>query len=121
VLANLADVAADGGDPARAEALYQESLVLRTDLGDRIGMATVLERLAGVAEDRPARAAALIGGAAAIREAIGAPLSSAGVARVDQFLASLHRSVGPAAVQEALDGGRSAPLSVTLARAAGRD
>ena len=47
------------GDIARAEALYQQSLAVRSELGDRIGMAAVLERLAGVAEDRPRRAAAL--------------------------------------------------------------
>ena len=121
ILANLADVAADGGDLAEAERLYQESLALRTELGDRVGMASVIERLAGVAEDRPERAAALIGGAAALREAIGAPLSTAGVARVDQFLAGLHRAIGERPVEEAVAAGRSATLAATLARAAGRD
>ena len=43
VLANLGDVAADGGDTAGAESLYQESLKLRAEQGDRIGMATVLD------------------------------------------------------------------------------
>jgi predicted ATPase/class 3 adenylate cyclase len=119
VLANLGDTAADGGDLAAAERLYQESLALRSELGDRMGMATVLERLAGVAEDRPARAAALIGAAAAIREEIGAPLSAGGMARVDQFLAGLHSSIGAAAVEQALAAGRSAPLAQSLARAAG--
>lgn len=121
VLAYLGDVAADGGDAATAETLYQESLALRIGLGDRVGMAAVLERLAGVAEDRPARAAALIGGAAALRDAIGAPLSSAGAARVDQFLAGLDRAIGAEAVRAALDEGRAAPLEVLLKRAAGRD
>jgi tetratricopeptide (TPR) repeat protein len=121
VLAHLGDVAADGGDDPGAEALYRQSLALRTELGDRIGMATVLERLAGVAEDRPTRAAALIGGAEAIREAIGASRSAAAAARVDQFLASLHRTSGADAVRDALDEGRRAPLAQVLARAAGRD
>jgi hypothetical protein len=121
VLAHLGDVAADGGDGPGAEALYRQSLALRTELGDRIGMATVLERLAGVAEDRPTRAAALIGGAEAIRESIGASRSAAAAARVDQFLASLHRTSGADAVREALDEGRRAPLAQLLARAAGRD
>ena len=121
VLANLGDVAADGGDLSRAETLYQQSLGLRSELGDRIGMATVLERLAGVAEDRPARAAALLGGARALRDAVGAPLSAGAVARLDQFIAGLHRAIGDEAVDEALESGRRASLAQTLARAAGRD
>ena len=120
-LAHLADVAADSGEQASAESLYRESLAMRTQLGDRIGMATVIERLAGVSEDRPERAAALLGGAEAIREGIGAPRSAAAAARVDQFLAGLHRASGPEAVRRALDEGRRATLSQILARAAGRD
>jgi len=121
VLAHLGDVAADGEDYAGAERLYQQSLALRAGQGDRIGIATVLERLAGVAEDRPARAAALIGGAEAVRDAIGASRSAAAVARVDQFLASLHRTIGADAVDRALEEGRHTPLPQMLARAAGRD
>ena len=121
VLAHLGDVTADRGEHVGAEALYQLSLALRTQLGDRIGMATVLERLAGVSEDRPERAAALLGGAEAIREGIGAPRSAAAAARVDQFLAGLHRSRGAEAVRGALDEGRRATLSQILARAAGKD
>ena len=121
VLAHLADVTADGGDAAAAETLYQQSLALRVEQGDRIGMATVIERLAGVSEDRPARAAALLGGATAIREAIGAPRSAVAESRVDQFLAGLHRAIGQAAVEVAVMEGRRASLAQTLARAAGRD
>jgi predicted ATPase/class 3 adenylate cyclase len=121
VLANLGDVAADGGELRQAEELYQRSLAVRSELGDRIGMATVLERLAGVAEDRPVRAAALIGGAAALREEVGAPLSAAGLARLDQFLAGLHQSIGAAAVQDAVAEGRASPIGQMLARAARSD
>jgi non-specific serine/threonine protein kinase len=121
VLSNTADVAGDLGDLADAEALYQQSLAIRSELGDRLGIAAVLERLAGVAEDRPERAAALLGAAAAMRDAIGAPLSAAGLARLDQFIATLHRTSGTEAVDRALADGRAAPLPRTLARAAGRD
>lgn len=121
VLANLGDVAADDGDLGAAESLYQQSLALRSQLGDRIGMAAILERLAGVAEDRPARAAALIGAASAMREEIGAPLSAAGKARVDQFLAGLHSAIGGPAVDEAVAAGRSAPMAQSMARAARSD
>jgi predicted ATPase/class 3 adenylate cyclase len=121
VLAHLADVMADAGDAAGAERLYQQSLAIRLEQGDRIGMATVIERLAGVAEDRPARAAVLLGGAAAIRDAIGAPRSAVAESRVDQFLAGLHRAIGQQAVDEAVAEGRRAPLAQILGRASGRD
>ena len=121
VLAHLGDVAADGGALADAEAFYQQSLALRSELGDRIGMATVIERLAGVAEDRPARAATLIGGAAAIREAIGAARSAEASARVDQFLAGLQRAFGAEAIDDAVAEGRNSSIPRILARAAGRD
>jgi hypothetical protein len=84
-------------------------------------MATVLERLAGVADDRPIRAAVLIGAADAIRKSVGAPLSTAGVALLDQFIARLVDEIGKEAVEAALTEGRKASLSQILARAAGRD
>jgi predicted ATPase/class 3 adenylate cyclase len=121
VLSSLADVTADMGAIADAERLYQQSLTIRSELGDRIGLATVLERLAGVAEDRPERAATLLGAAAGIRDAIGAPLATAGIARRDQFLFALHRSAGSPAVERALAEGRTTPLAGILARAKGRD
>ena len=121
VLANLGDVAAEAGDAADAEALYRESLGLRRLLGDRIGIATILERLAGVADDRPERAAYLIGAAGMIRETIGAPLSAAGMAELDQFMARLTDAVGEDAVSASLASARASSLEHALARAEGRD
>jgi len=77
--------------------------------------------LAGVADDRPARAAFLLGAAGAIRESVGAPLSAAALAQVDQFLAGLNDGIGPAAVAAALDDGRRASRSQAVARARERD
>ncbi len=112
-LASLGDVTADGGDITAAEAHYRASLVLRSQLGDRGGMASVLERLAGTAEDRPERAAVLIGASQGLRLAIGAPLSPAGMARVDQFLAGLHDAIG----REAIDRARARGSRMTPAEA----
>jgi hypothetical protein len=114
-------VAAQEGATERAEVLYQESLGLRSGLGDRIGVATVLERMAGVADDRPARAAFLLGAAGAIRESVGAPLSPAALAQVDQFLAGLNDGIGAPAVAAALDDGRRASMAQAVARARERD
>ncbi|MGI8657579.1 MAG: ATP-binding protein [Candidatus Limnocylindria bacterium] len=112
-LASLGDVTADGGDIAVAETHYRASLVLRAQLGDRGGMAAVLERLAGTAEDRPERAAVLIGASQGLRDAIGSPLSPAGMARLDQFLAGLHDAIG----REAVDRGRARGSRMTPSEA----
>ncbi len=109
-LASLGDVTADAGDTSGAEGHYCASLALRAQLGDRGGMASVLERLAGTAEDRPERAAILVGASQGLREAIGAPLSPAGVARLDQFLAGLYDAIGRDAVDRAVArGSRMSP------------
>jgi predicted ATPase/class 3 adenylate cyclase len=121
VLASLGDVAAQEDAVDRAESLYQESLALRSQLGDRVGVATVLERLAGVAEDRPSRAAFLLGAAGAIRESVGAPLSTGAIAQVDQFVAGLNDGIGAQTVTAALEDGRRAPLAQVVARARERD
>jgi hypothetical protein len=84
-------------------------------------VATVLERLAGVADDRPARAAFLLGAAGAIRESVGSPLSAAALAQVDQFLAGLNDGIGADAVAAAIDDGRRASMAQAVARARERD
>ena len=66
-------------------------------------------------------AAFLLGAAGAIRESVGAPLSAAALAQVDQFLAGLNDGIGPAAVAAALDDGRRASRSQAVARARERD
>jgi non-specific serine/threonine protein kinase len=107
MLVGLGDLADEAGDAASAEALYREALGLRHRLGDRIGTAAALERLAGAAADRPERAATLIGASMALREAIGAPLSAAGRAELERFLASLERNGNREAVQLALRTGQA--------------
>lgn len=117
----LGDLAAEEGDNAEAERLYQHAVAIRGTLGDRVGVAHALERLAGVAEDRPARAAALLGGADAIRAMVGVPLSPANARRVDQFLSELGARAGSDTVRAAFAAGRAASWQAVLDRAAGRD
>ena len=92
---------------ASAESHYREALTLRHGLGDRVGTAGALERLAGIAVDRPDRAARLIGASMALREAIGAPLSAGAREELQRFLASLEEGGGRDAVQAALRAGRA--------------
>jgi tetratricopeptide (TPR) repeat protein len=119
--ASLGDLSAEDGDLADAEQLYQETLAIRGQLGDRIGVANVLERLAGVAEDRPLRAATLLGAAAAIREIVGARLSGPSAERVDGYIAELGRAAEPTAVADAVAAGRAASWDAVLERGARRD
>jgi predicted ATPase/class 3 adenylate cyclase len=119
--ASLGDLSAEDGDLADAEQLYQETLAIRGQLGDRIGVANVLERLAGVAEDRPLRAATLLGAAAAIREIVGARLSGPSAERVDGYIAELGRAADPTAVADAVAAGRAASWDAVLERGARRD
>jgi hypothetical protein len=72
-LANLGALDHDRGGVAAARARYAESLALRREMGERGGVATLLEGFAGLAaaEERPAPAWRLRGAAAAIRAAMG--------------------------------------------------
>ena len=90
----------------------EESLALRRELGDKHGLAECLEGLAGVAvaQQHLERAARLLGAAAALREAIGAPLSPREQARYDRDMSALRADLGEAAFAAAWATGRVAPL-----------
>src|SRR5262249_45352235 len=76
-LRGLGAVAAAEGDFPAARAFYLENLAISHELQDRKGIAVCLEGLAAVAagQQEYERAARLYAAGAAVREAIGAPLS----------------------------------------------
>ncbi|MFD6436885.1 BTAD domain-containing putative transcriptional regulator [Streptomyces venezuelae] len=79
ILAQLGYVAEQRGDAARAEELHREGLAVARTTGDERAVALALEGLAGarsLAGDHP-HAARLLGTAARIRDAEGAPLPAA--------------------------------------------
>ena len=85
-LSELGRVAASSGDVATARDLYEESLGLLIELGDRFFIVEVLEGLADAAVrlKNPAWAARLLGAAHALRETLGiprAPLDTPGYER----------------------------------------
>jgi tetratricopeptide (TPR) repeat protein len=94
-LADLGNLARDQGDYSSARPLYEESLVIFGELGDGRGIARVLEGLAGLAAARaqPERALRLAGAAAALREALGAPLPPIELARLERSLEPAWQSV----------------------------
>jgi DNA-binding CsgD family transcriptional regulator/tetratricopeptide (TPR) repeat protein len=88
-LANLGLLARHAADLDRAETLYKEGLELLAKVGDKVAAAACLEELAGIAGAQAdfSRAATLYGAAAALREAVGAPLSPHDRADYDRDLA----------------------------------
>jgi non-specific serine/threonine protein kinase len=112
------------GDSLQAAALFEESLKLFAELGNKMGIAECLEGLAGVAagdrtstrrELRAERAAQLFGAAEALREAATTPLPPYRRADVDRDLAAARAQLDDAAFDAAWEAGRA----MTMERAVG--
>ncbi len=105
------------GDSARARTLLLEGLARNRDRGLRWGVAYALEGLAGVAgaQGRATGAARLGGAAAALREAIGAPLPPIERRHHERALAAARAQLGEAAWRAAWDAGRALPFERVLA------
>ncbi|WP_423225750.1 tetratricopeptide repeat protein [Candidatus Amarolinea aalborgensis] len=93
-LNNLGNAARSQRDDDRAHALYRESLLIYRGFEDKWALAYLLEDIGCLLalEGKPTPALRLIGAAAALRAAIGVPLSGAEQARLDRLLAS---ALGP--------------------------
>jgi adenylate cyclase len=96
-LNNLGDVELERCRYAEARALYREGLAIQRELGDGWAVAYLLEAFGGlaVAQTQPERAIRLAGAAAALRQTIGAPLSSKEQAQLDQMLAPARQALDP--------------------------
>jgi DNA-binding CsgD family transcriptional regulator len=108
------------GQHARAAALFQESLTIRREQGDRRGIAECFEGLALAADARrkPAVAAPLLGAADALRGALGAPLPPHAAPAREQLVAGLRRRLG-SCYDDLHAEGAGMPLDVTLGFAIG--
>jgi tetratricopeptide (TPR) repeat protein len=102
-LLDLGRLASDEGDHSRAHALYAESLRISRQLGRRWDVARVLEEMARSAAGLAAweRALRLAGGAAALRQRIGAPPDPAEKAKLDACLDPAPRELGGTAAATA--------------------
>jgi DNA-binding CsgD family transcriptional regulator len=94
-LANLGVAYLRGGDLEQADRSIRESLQLRHRLGDKEGISTSLEKLAEVeaAREQAGHALRLWAAAAALRDAIGAPLAPSERASYDIVLAAARVSL----------------------------
>jgi len=123
VLANLALIARDQRNPARAAALYRESLTLSWDQRDSWGMVEALVGLADVAAARghATTAVRLFGAADAIGESIGLSLQPYVRDRHERALAAARRALGAAGAAATWDEGRALPAAQAVAEALALD
>ncbi len=79
--------------------LYQESLQINRDLGDRRTLAYLLENIGGLLslQGEAVPALHLVGAAAALRDALGTPLSMSEQKQLDQALIPARQALGSAA------------------------
>ncbi len=105
-LRNLGVIAWHLSDRAQAAAFLKESLALRKAQANRSGIAECVEDLARLAPHAE-QAARLLGAAAALRDAIGAPLPPSDQADHDRSVATLRGTLGAHAFKIAWDLGRA--------------
>jgi len=112
------------GDAVEAAWRYRDALGLAQQIGDRLGLAVAAERLAAVTVARvttdPAageRAARLLGAAAALREAIGAPLPPIDRAEHERAVAAARGALGEQGFAAAFASGRELPPAGIVAEA----
>ncbi len=121
-LCELGHVLVARSDPQRAAARYAASLELCKEMGDRLGIARCLEGLAGVvaatsdggAETGLIRAVRLLGAAAALRQALGVPVSRVDRPTFERAVAAVRAGVGEDAFAAAWAEGRALPLDEAI-------
>ena len=121
-LNTLADVMMDEGEYSEVRPLLDESLDINRELGDKTAIAYLMEDYGGIAaaESNPEKALQLAGFAAALRDAIGAPLPPLEQARVDRMIAPARETLSDAKARAAWEMGRELGLeqAIDLALAA---
>jgi tetratricopeptide (TPR) repeat protein len=107
------------GAIADAAAHFREALSLYRELESKDGLATALEGLSGVAaaQHQPGRCARLLGAAAAIREALGMPLSPNSQTIYNRMLEAAKTQLAPAEWEAELARGRAMSLEQAIAHA----
>lgn len=122
-LANLAGVALRQGNIVPSEELGREALALYWELGDPRRCAVGLEGLASSAGmlGHGERAARLLGAAAALREALGAPLPPHEWADIEQMVAAARVALGKEQWATAFAAGQALSLKEAIVVALGEE
>lgn len=118
-LNNLGKVLTAQGDYGGARAIYGEALQINRDLGDRWALTYLIEDLGILAgrTDQPERALRLVGAAAALREALNAPLSPPELAQLEAALAPARAVLSAAEQAAASSQGRAMSVEQAVAEA----
>ena len=119
-LADLGTLAREGKDCVAAQALYRESLRIFRELDHKRGIARLLECCAcsAAAQQLAERSLRLAGAAAALRQNIGAPLTSAEQAKLEALLDPARRALTNASGATAWLEGWNMPLEKAIDEAA---
>jgi non-specific serine/threonine protein kinase len=117
----LGNIASHQGNFDRATGLLRDSLMLRKELGSKLGVAECLERLAGVAggQGRPDRAVRLLGAAEAVRRSIGSPLPDADRSDYEGNVTAARAALGEEAFATGWAEGRAMTLEEAIEFALG--
>jgi hypothetical protein len=119
-LNRLGSIQCETGEYARAEKSYLESLRLMWQyVGRAYETASCLEGLARVAamQDRPERAAWLLGASAALRDEMGTPPTPIARADHDQASEAALEALGEAAFETAWTTGNETPFEASITAA----
>jgi predicted ATPase len=118
-LATVGRVARAHGDLEEAQRSLVEALRLARDSGPRWLIAATLEQLAAldVARGRPERATRLLGAAAALRQAMGTPVTGSAGAEHDAAMANVRAALGDELFAAAWAAGEQSPLEHLLEEA----
>jgi non-specific serine/threonine protein kinase len=112
----LGSIACSLGSLEESRSLLEENLRIVRDLGDSVWVADSLERFAVLAavQGHAERALRLTGSAAALRDAIGVPLTESERAKLDRDLAPARTGLGEEKAGEAFDRGRRISVEAAL-------
>jgi tetratricopeptide (TPR) repeat protein len=115
-LNNLANVARDEGDYGAACSMYEKALIISQELADRKALAYLLEDLGclAAAQSQQERALRLAGAAAALREAISAPLTPSEHGKLEHALQLPRRALGEVRASVAWHHGRAMSLEQAI-------
>jgi predicted ATPase/DNA-binding SARP family transcriptional activator len=121
-LLGLGSVLLARGDLTGARGCFVEALQARMQSGERRGVALALGSFARLeqAQQRPDRAARLLGAAEALRKAIGAPIQPRAQKNYDQLIDALRTALGEASFSEAWMAGGALTIEQAVALAAGQ-
>jgi predicted ATPase len=115
-LHSLGSVTREQGDYLASRDCYRESLTVLWELRDTWLLAHLLEDIGGLAatQGEPERALQLAAAAAALRETIGAPLSTAYQEKLDRMLKPSRQMLGEAGAEKAMTQGRTKTLEQAI-------